>query len=74
MIITIQKLQSYGLSPVQSTVSLMLVILGIVTYYLAPTAFMFGNFPLFFGIMNMILLLKILGLLFISIMFLPKLQ
>lgn len=74
MIVTIQTLQGYGLSTVQSTISLMLVILGIVTYYLAPTAFMFANYSLFFRIMNIILLLMIIGLVFISIMFMPTLQ
>jgi hypothetical protein len=52
--------------------SLMLVVLGILTYYVAPAAFLLGKFELFFGILNSLLLMMILGLTFISILLLPK--
>ena len=52
----------------------MLVVLGIFTYYVAPTAFLFGNYELFFYILNGVLLLMILGLTFVSILILPYIQ
>ena len=54
--------------------SLMLVVLGVLTYYVAPSSFLFGNFELFFGILNGVLLLMILGLTFLAILVLPYLQ
>ena len=54
--------------------AIMLIVLGVATYYVAPAAFIYGNFELFFMILNSILLLMILGLTFISILVLPLLQ
>ena len=54
--------------------SIMLVVLGIMTYYVAPTAFLFGKYELFFLILNCVLIMMILGLTFISILVLPTLQ
>lgn len=72
--VSVQKLQDYGLSIPQLIMSLMLVILGIFTYYVAPSAFLYRNYELFFLILNCVLLLMILGLTFISILLLPVLQ
>jgi len=52
----------------------MLVILGVLTYYVAPMSFIYGNYELFFLIMNGILLMMILGMTFIAILVLPFLQ
>ena len=52
----------------------MLVVLGIFTYYIAPTAFLFGNYELFFYILNGVLLLMILGLTFVCVLMIPYLQ
>jgi hypothetical protein len=52
----------------------MLVILGVFTYYVAPMSFIYGNYELFFLIMNGILLMMILGMTFIAILLLPYLQ
>ena len=52
----------------------MLVVGGIGTYYVAPTAFLYGNYSLFFFILNLLLLCMILGLTFIGILVLPMLQ
>ena len=52
----------------------MLVVLGIFTYYVAPTAFLFGNYELFFYILNGVLLMMILGLTFVSILVIPYIQ
>lgn len=52
----------------------MLVILGVMTYYVAPAAFLLGDYEVFFGILNSLLLMMILGLTFISILLLPKIM
>lgn len=52
----------------------MLVVLGILTYFVAPQAFLFKDFELFFGIMNSLLLLMILGLTFLTILIFPYLE
>ena len=49
----------------------MLVILGVLTYYVAPASFLFRKFEWFFLIMNGLLLMMIIGLTFISILLLP---
>ena len=51
--------------------AVMLVVLGVMTYYVAPTAFIYKNYELFFTILNSVLILMILGLTFISILLLP---
>ena len=71
--IKMQSLKSYGLSLPQLVMAIMLVVLGVLTYYVAPSAFIYQNYELFFMILNSILLLMILGLTFISILVLPML-
>lgn len=48
-----------------------MVILGILTYYVAPQAFLFRKYEIFFGIMNLLLILMILGMTYVSILVLP---
>jgi len=43
----------------------MLIILGAITYYAAPKAFIYQDYETFFLIINFLLLLMILGLVFI---------
>lgn len=54
--------------------SLMFVILGVLTYYVAPSAFLFQQYRLFFGIINGLLVLMVLGLTFLAILLLPMVQ
>jgi hypothetical protein len=49
----------------------MLVVMGVLIYYVAPMSFLFGHFQLFFEILNSLLVLMILGMTFISILALP---
>ena len=51
-----------------------LVVMGILTYYVAPQAFFFKRFNVFFNIMNLLLIMMILGLTYIFILILPGLQ
>ena len=69
--VSVKKLANYGLSIPQLVMALMLVVLGILTYYVAPASFLFRQFEWFFLIMNGVLLMMIIGLTFISILLLP---
>lgn len=55
-------------------VAIMLVLLGGITYYVAPMSWVYGNYSLFFFVINFILILMILGLAFVSILLLPYVQ
>ena len=59
--VRIIKLAELGISPAQTVGALTLVILGFITYDVAPYAFVFQNLTLFFLIMTMILMLLIIG-------------
>lgn len=59
--INIIKLEKLGLSPSQLIASLTLIVIGILTYYVAPMAFLNNNIPLFLFILNIILISMILG-------------
>lgn len=52
----------------------MLVVLGVLTYYVAPVSFLFQKIELFFLILNGLLLIMILGLTFLSMLLQPKLE
>lgn len=64
--VQILKLQSLGLSATQFLVATMLVVLGIISYYLAPYAIVYNNNQLFLLIMNAILILLVMGYAFFS--------
>lgn len=72
--VSLKTAMDLGLSPSQFIFAIMLIVAGIATYYVAPVAFLFGNFELFFMILNGILLMMILGLTYISILLFPMLQ
>jgi len=74
MEVSIKSLEEYGLSLNQLLLGLGLVVLGILTYYVAPQAFLFKKYEIFFGIMNLLLILMILGLTYVSILVLPVVQ
>ena len=70
----IKRLEEMGLSLNQLIVAIMLVFLGILTYYVAPMSWVYKNYTLFFFILNFILILMILGLAFVSILLLPYVE
>ena len=72
--IAIQKLKDYGLSMEQFVLAIMLVVLGILTYYVAPVSFLFQKIEIFFMILNGLLLIMVLGLTFLSMLLQPKLE
>eukprot|EP00762_Andalucia_godoyi_P002414 ANDGO_02681.mRNA.1 FtsX domain-containing protein len=60
--VTMQKLEELGIEPWQTALGIVLVIFGIIVYYLIPYSFTFQDWPLFFTILNAILLGMLLGL------------
>jgi len=52
----------------------MFVVLGILTYYVAPTAFLFKDFAIFFLIINGVLIMMVVGLTFLAVLVLPYVQ
>ena len=65
------KLEELGLEPWQTGVSILLVIIGFVVYYMIPYAFIFTDLPLFFFILNAILLGMLVGLCMIAVVIQP---
>eukprot|EP00826_Nyctotherus_ovalis_P039027 TRINITY_DN3712_c0_g1_i4.p1 TRINITY_DN3712_c0_g1~~TRINITY_DN3712_c0_g1_i4.p1 ORF type:complete len:585 (-),score=86.99 TRINITY_DN3712_c0_g1_i4:1329-3083(-) len=59
--ISIVKLENMGTSLTQALIGLMLVICGIMAYYLVPYSLVFENIRLFFYVLILILLLMVLG-------------
>jgi len=65
VLVKIIKLKSFGLSPFEISLGITLVLMGVLTYYLAPAAFIFDRLDLFFFILNLVLLGMIIGLSFL---------
>ena len=74
MTVKIKKLENMGMSVNQLILGLLLVGMGVLTYYFAPMAFIYRDFTLFFMILNFVLILMILGLSFLSLLVLAPLQ
>jgi NADH:ubiquinone oxidoreductase subunit 3 (subunit A) len=72
--VSIKRLEEMGFSLNQMIVALLLVLLGGIVYYLAPLAWVYENYSLFFFVINFILIMMILGLAFVSILLLPYIQ
>jgi hypothetical protein len=72
--VKIKRLEAMGLSVNQLIVAVMLVFMGVLTYYVAPMSFLYKNYTLFFFILNLVLILMILGMAFVSILLLPYLE
>jgi len=54
--VTFTRLERLGLSPLQTAVSVTLVVLGFAMYYVAPMSFIFGNISMFLSILNYLLI------------------
>ncbi|KAJ4453685.1 putative permease family protein [Paratrimastix pyriformis] len=72
--VTFTHLERLGLSPVQTAVAILLVVVGFMMYYIAPSAFVYGNISLFLSIMNDLLIGLVIGLAIISTIFQPYLE
>lgn len=68
VILKMMKFNQIGISFTTTLASVLLIVLGFLTFYLAPYAYAFSNMGLFFGILNGVLMLMILGLAFLAIL------
>ena len=64
--VRIIKLADLGLDLWQTALAVLMVVIGFVTFYVVPYASIFGQIPLFLGILNGILLGMLLGLCIIA--------
>lgn len=72
--VNIIKLEKMGVSPSLTLASLILIIIGFLTYYLAPMSFLAMDFSRFLFILNSILIMMIIGLILIMQIFVPSIQ
>ena len=64
--IYIVRLTKAGISPAKFVAALILIVFGFFTYYLAPYAFVYSNYSLFYIILNIVLVFMIIGLTLLS--------
>ena len=74
VLVKIVKLENFGISTFEAILGLTLVWIGVMTYYLAPAAFIFNRLGIFFIILNIILLGMIVGLAFLCFLIFPTIQ
>jgi ABC-type lipoprotein release transport system permease subunit len=74
IIISVIKLEYLGISPTTFIAAIILIIIGLATYYLAPLSFLFLDFQLFLFIMIAILITMLLGLIILTQLLVPYLQ
>lgn len=60
--VQIIKLENFGFSPFEIILGVTLLVMGVLTYYMAPAAFLFNRIDMFFFILNLILVGMIIGL------------
>eukprot|EP00455_Lapot_gusevi_P003462 TRINITY_DN11415_c0_g1_i4.p1 TRINITY_DN11415_c0_g1~~TRINITY_DN11415_c0_g1_i4.p1 ORF type:complete len:879 (-),score=175.03 TRINITY_DN11415_c0_g1_i4:116-2752(-) len=72
--VKVLKLSEMGLDLWESALSIFLVVVGFVTFYLIPYAFTFRDYAMFFGIFNAILLGMLLGLAVVASLVQPLLE
>jgi ABC-type antimicrobial peptide transport system permease subunit len=60
--VAVQRLEALGIDPLDTAIGITLIVFGVVAYYLIPYSFTFNDMPLFFTILNAILLGMLLGL------------
>lgn len=62
------------MSAAQLVLAVLLVVLGVACYYVAPVSFLFNEYRIFFLILNGLLLMMILGLTFLSVLLQPYIE
>jgi ABC-type antimicrobial peptide transport system permease subunit len=72
--ITVVKLSQLGLSPAETVLAILLIVVGFVTFYIVPYAFTFRDFKLFLSVLNAILLGMLLGLAILASAFQPYVE
>lgn len=74
IIVSMIKLEKLGISPSVFIVSITLIIIGFLTYYLSPLSYFLNDLSLFLFIMICILITMLLGLIILSQLVVPYLQ
>lgn len=72
--VNVQKLEDLGLSTSQTVVALILVLAGVVVFYLIPMSFIFEDFDLLFSALNLILMCTVIGLILLSVLLQPRVE
>ena len=72
--VNIVKLEKLGISPSMFLSSLILIILGFITYYLAPLSFLMLDYSMFLFILNSILIMMIIGMILLIQIIVPYFQ
>ena len=74
LVVSIIKLESMGISPTTLIAAITLIVIGLLTYYVAPLSFLLNNISLFLFIMIGILITMLLGLIILTQLLVPYLQ
>lgn len=72
--ISIVKLEKLGLSPSSIIASLIMIIMGFGTYYMAPLAFLTQNYGFFLFLLNVLLIIMIIGMVFMLQIIVPYIE
>ena len=74
IVVSIIKLENLGVSPTTLIAAVTLIVIGLLTYYLAPMSFLLLDSQLFLFIMIAILITMLLGLIILTQLLVPYLQ
>ena len=74
IVVSIIKLENLGVSPTTLIASITLVVIGLMTYYMAPLSFLLLDMQFFLFIMIAILITMLLGLIILTQLLVPYLQ
>ena len=74
LLVNMIKLENLGISPSAFISSLILIIMGFITYYLAPLSFLLMNPSIFIMIMMFILIIMLIGMIVLIQIIIPYLE
>jgi ABC-type antimicrobial peptide transport system permease subunit len=74
VVVRVKELSDIGVSPVESVIAIVLVVVGFVTFYVLPQAFASLNFVLFLSLLSAVLVGMLLGLTVIGSMLQPLME
>ena len=74
LVVSMVKLENLGISISSLLASLVIIVIGFATYYIAPLSFLLMDPGIFVFIMTMILIIMLIGLIIIIQLFIPQIQ
>ena len=74
LFVSMVKLENLGISASSLLASIVIIVIGFATYYIAPLSFLLMDPGIFVFIMTMILIIMLIGLIIIIQLFIPQLQ